>query len=116
MDRPQFLSKVVEWLRAGYPNGVPQQDHVPLFALLRRQLTPEEVERVSAELTADADWPAVISKIDAAVEITKIVDEMPHEDDIARVREFLRNAGWPFDDTPLPPPGGDAGAAEEDQP
>ena len=36
---PQFITSVVAWLRAGYPEGVPQQDYQPLFALLGSQLT-----------------------------------------------------------------------------
>jgi hypothetical protein len=30
------LAKVLGFLRAGYPEGVPGPDQVPLFALLRR--------------------------------------------------------------------------------
>ena len=50
VDRPQFLKRVVEWLRAGYPNGVPQDDYIPLVALLRRQLSDAEAESVSTDL------------------------------------------------------------------
>ena len=32
------LSAIVDFLRVGYPEGVPQQDYIPLLALLRRQL------------------------------------------------------------------------------
>ena len=39
MDRPQFLDNIMSWLRAGYPNGVPGNDYLPLFALLRRQVS-----------------------------------------------------------------------------
>jgi Protein of unknown function (DUF3349) len=31
-----------KFLRAGYPEGVPQHDYLPLFALLARKLTSEE--------------------------------------------------------------------------
>jgi len=102
VDRPQLLRKVVEWLRAGYPNGVPQGDYIPLVALLRRQLSGEELDHVTAELIDDSlHQLEPISKIDAGVKITKVTDELPHEADIARVRELLFAGGWPFDDEPL---------------
>ena len=28
------IQRIVDWLRAGYPNGIPERDYVPLFALL----------------------------------------------------------------------------------
>ncbi|GAA3699895.1 DUF3349 domain-containing protein [Gordonia hankookensis] len=102
MDRPQFLQRIVEWLRAGYPDGVPQGDYIPLVALLRRQLTEDEVQEVSVDLIAESPPPPEpISKIDAAVRITKVTHELPHEADIARVRSHLEASGWPFDDSPL---------------
>ncbi|MGV9712240.1 DUF3349 domain-containing protein [Gordonia sp. NPDC003424] len=104
MDRPQFLRRIVDWLRAGYPNGVPQEDYIPLVAILRRQLSEDEVQEVSAELIAEsAPPPEPISKIDAGVKITKVTHELPHDDDVARVRAHLEAAGWPFDDAPLDP-------------
>ena len=34
MTGPSLVKKVVNWLRAGYPSGVPGPDRVPLLALL----------------------------------------------------------------------------------
>lgn len=105
-DRP-LVARIVEWLRAGYPNGVPQHDYVPLLALLRRQLTEDEVQRVSGELISESTLPPEpISKIDAGVKITRVTDELPHDDDIDRVRRYLHTAGWPFDNAPLHPDSG----------
>ncbi len=102
MDRPQLLMKVVEWLRAGYPNGVPQGDYIPLVALLRRQLSDDELDQVTSDLIDDSlRHLEPISKIDAGVKITKVTDELPHAVDSARVRQLLVVAGWPFDDEPL---------------
>ena len=41
------LSDVVGWLRQGYPQGVPDGDYIPLFALLGRHLTDEEVREIA---------------------------------------------------------------------
>ena len=32
-----FLTKIVAWLQAGYPDGIPATDRVPLLALLSRR-------------------------------------------------------------------------------
>ena len=37
------MARVVGWLRAGYPDGVPQQDYVALLGILHRQLTDDEI-------------------------------------------------------------------------
>ena len=103
MDRPAFLKSVIDWLRAGYPNGVPQGDYIPLVALLRRQLTEDEVKSVAVSLINEAPPADEISKIDAGVEITKVTEELPAESDVARVRAVLEGAGWPFNDHPLGP-------------
>ncbi|HEY9314809.1 DUF3349 domain-containing protein [Williamsia sp.] len=112
MDRPQFLTKVVSWLREGYPNGVPSSDYLPLFALLRRQLSEEEVTSVSHELIKSGQMidnrPEPITSIDAGVLITKITDELPLEADVERIRKHLESKGWPFSLTPLTDPAGNS--------
>lgn len=109
MDRPAFLHAVVRWLREGYPEGVPRGDYLPLLALLRRQLTEDEIGQVALEL-ADPASRAPISRIDVGVEISKVTQELPRQEDIDRVRQKLEKADWPFDDQPLR---SDAPAASE---
>lgn len=102
-DKTSKLAAVVAWLRAGYPNGVPEHDYVPLFALLRRQLTVDEISEVATTLSRAAHPDDTIDRIDTGVEISKITDEAPRDEDVARVRITLEGAGWPFDDQPLAP-------------
>ncbi|MGC0364548.1 hypothetical protein ABH922_002532 [Rhodococcus sp. 27YEA15] len=97
MALPPLLASILGWLRAGYPNGFPEQDYVPLIALLRRQLSDDEVAELSAALLAEYPIPA--DPIDIGVLITKFTDSMPHEADVARVREHLIEGGWPVDET-----------------
>ncbi|MGU3293287.1 DUF3349 domain-containing protein [Williamsia sp. M5A3_1d] len=100
MDRPQLMRSIMNWLRAGYPHGVPQQDYVPLMALLRRQLTDDEVHEIADLLVAEVDSDPAhepISPVDVGVLITKVTDEMPSQDDVERVRRLLEEAGWQFD-------------------
>ena len=94
MSLPPFLTSIVGWLRAGYPNGVPEQDYIPLFALLTRRLSEDEVDAVADALVEEGDLP--IEKTDIQVLITKVTDELPLESDVDRVRSILAAGGWPL--------------------
>jgi replicative DNA helicase len=90
----RFLDTIVAWLRAGYPEGVPPTDYVPLLALLSRRLTTDEVKAVAGELTRRGEF----DRVDIGVLITQITDALPSPDDIARVQERLAAKGWPLDE------------------
>jgi len=90
----RFLANIVAWLTAGYPEGVPGPDRVPLFALLKRRLTDDEVKAVAQELIDQGK----IDPVDIGVLITQITDEPPTPEDIERVRAKLAAKGWPLDD------------------
>lgn len=100
---PPFLNAIIDWLRAGYPDGVPESDYIPLLALLRRRLSDDEVRQIAAELAGTGDLPA--DKTDIQVMITKITNEMPSEADVLRVQTRLEAHAWPQDGpTPEGPP------------
>lgn len=91
--RPGLITRVVDWLRADYPAGLPAQDFVPLLALLRRRLADEEVRAVAARLVENGVLPA--DRVDIGTAIAQVTDDLPSEADIARVQSFLRQQGWP---------------------
>jgi Protein of unknown function (DUF3349) len=93
MALPSFLRQIVDWMRAGYPDGVPAVDYIPLFALLGSQLTEEEVQEIGSELesSSDPDSAEVIREA-----IKTVTHERPQEADIARVRSRLAAGGWPL--------------------
>jgi hypothetical protein len=93
MALPAFLAKIVSWLRAGYPDGVPEHDYVPLFALLGSQLTGDEVTLIAGELAFSSapDSAEEIKKAASAITGTAVSDS-----DIARVRSRLAAGGWPL--------------------
>jgi Protein of unknown function (DUF3349) len=93
MAPADFVTKIVGWLRAGYPEGVPQQDYQPLFALLGSQLTNDEVTLVADDLAFAAD-PQSAEAIKKA--IANITHTPVHDSDIARVRSHLAAGGWPL--------------------
>ena len=96
MALSEVLARVVGFLRAGYPEGVPAHDYVPLLALLRRRLTDDEVIAVTAEALARRDVP--VDATDVRVAITKITNEMPSPEDTERVKQRLAAVGWPVSD------------------
>jgi hypothetical protein len=90
----KFLAKIVAWITAGYPDGVPGPDRVPLLALLQRRLSDDEVKAVAKDLMGRGEF----DEVDIGVLITEMTDELPTPDDIERVRDRLAAKGWPLDD------------------
>lgn len=86
------IQSVVLFLREGYPEGVPIHDYQPLFALLRRQLSPDEVALVARELASSGD-AATTDAIEAAIRSASTV--VPTDADIARVQAHLSAGGSP---------------------
>ncbi len=89
-----FLARIAAWLTAGYPEGVPGPDRVPLMALLTRRLSNDEVSTVAQDLMNRGEF----DHIDIGVLITQTTDGLPRDDDIERVRARLAAQGWPLDD------------------
>ena len=90
------FGSVLNWLKAGYPNGVPDSDYIPLLAVLARRLSSDEVRAIAGEIRRSDQSPA--DNVDIGVLITKITSEMPREEDVRRVRSKLAGAGWPLAD------------------
>jgi hypothetical protein len=90
----RFLTSIVAWLHAGYPEGIPPTDFFPLLAVLSRRLTNDEVKAVAGELMRRGDF----DQIDIGTLITQITDELPSPEDVQRVRQRLAVKGWPLDD------------------
>ncbi|WP_433730717.1 DUF3349 domain-containing protein [Nocardia sp. CA-129566] len=98
--RPNLLGRVIGWLRAGYPQGIPRSDYVALFAVLHRHLTDYEVVAIAEELV-DSNPDSQISHADIEAAIARMAMEQPNAHDIARVASHLAAGGWPLA-TPLP--------------
>lgn len=89
----RFLTGIVSWLRSGYPNGVPENDYLPILALLARRLSGEEVIQVARQLK-NLPQPGFV---DIGSEIIRITDQLPAPSDVERVRAKLAAHGWPLD-------------------
>jgi hypothetical protein len=87
------LHSILTWLRAGYPEGLPPTDYLPLFALLGTQVTNEDLHAIADELASESD-PQSATAIKNA--ITEVMNVQPNEADVARVRSRLAAGGWPL--------------------
>jgi hypothetical protein len=97
MALSDVLMRVVGFLRAGYPEGVPPRDFIPLLALLRRRLSDDDVITVATEVISGRNIP--VDGTDVRVAITKLTDEMPSPEDTERVKQRLAAVGWPVSDS-----------------
>jgi hypothetical protein len=84
------VDRFVAFIRAGYPQGVPQRDYRPLLALLRRRLCDDELVELAGELVAHGELKLNIDIADIGVAITRITDELPSAADLERVQHRLR--------------------------
>jgi hypothetical protein len=95
-----LLGSIVNWLRAGYPEGVPGPDRVPLLALLRATpLTEDQIKEVVRNITAGGSTALA----DGAIgndEIEAFISDVTHHDagseNVNRVAAKLAAAGWPL--------------------
>ena len=95
MSLSDVVARMVAFVRAGYPHGVPETDYIPLLALLRRRLSDDEVTAVATQLAARGEMN--IDSADIGVAITRITDEIPSPADLERVQRRLDTIGWPTD-------------------
>lgn len=107
-ENTSVVGRVLNWLEAGYPDGVPRQDRFPLVALLKRRLTEEQTLACITDLTAPraraqrgegpitVDDPITADEIHALVQ--RQLSEEPSPEDVRRVSARLAAGGWPLAD------------------
>jgi Protein of unknown function (DUF3349) len=119
-NHPHFLRSVVRWLQAGYPEGVPGPDRVPLLALLRSTpLSADQLKEVVNNLTSKGSPAAADGVIDGneiAESIAELINHDAGPENVRRVAATLAAAGWPLagiDVSEVIPGDEDGEAAEE---
>ena len=97
-EHSSVITRILRWLEAGYPEGIPRQDRFPLIALLRRRLTDEQTQEIITELT-DPRSSLLVEPI-SADQIETLIErallEPASAEDVARVSARLAAAGWPL--------------------
>lgn len=94
------FSRLLGWLTAGYPDGIPPQDRFAVVALLKRRLSDHEVKQIVHELTggeSSAGTDRVITDAEIATLSHRVLSERPGENDLHRVSARLAAAGWPLE-------------------
>lgn len=97
-----LLSRALGWLTVGYPEGIPPTDRFAVVALLKRQLTDDQIHQIVDALTAGSASVRTEGYIsDAEIEelTRRVMSEEPNADDLARVTARLAAAGWPLEGT-----------------
>lgn len=93
--RPGVISRVVSWLRAGYPEGVPTGDYVALLGVLRRRLREEEIQEIVEQLAGQQSLDVTPERVRELIQEYSLQD--PHDGDIERVTALLAATGYPVE-------------------
>ena len=93
-ETSKVLDSVLNWLRAGYPQGVPPKDYYPLLALLTRTLSEEEVVQAARTVLLQGEEPVTAEQIQEA--IRQVAEKEPTEDELHQVAARLASVGWPL--------------------
>ena len=98
LEHKHWLLRFIEWLRIGYPAGVPDGDAGAIMYVLKQDLREEDIDRIAATLVAKQDThreqgkPITEQEIHRYIETT--MSQTPTKDDLARVRAKLHDGGF----------------------
>jgi hypothetical protein len=92
------VGKVLNWLKAGYPEGIPQRDFPSVLMVLRRNLTEAEIESIADNLALDSisngSVPVTADQVREMIRDHAFQTATP--DDVLRVSAVLARGGWPL--------------------
>ncbi|HNM84117.1 MAG: DUF3349 domain-containing protein [Mycobacterium sp.] len=93
-ETSKLLDSVLNWVRAGYPQGVPPKDYYPVLALLTRTLSEDEVVQAARAVLLQGDEPVTVEQIQDA--IRQVAEKEPTEEEMHQVAARLASVGWPL--------------------
>ena len=92
------ISRILDWLKAGYPEGVPPNDWPPVLGVLRRTLEESDIESIADDLAyqcvSNGVEPVTADQIREMVKSHAFQHSTP--EDLARVSAKLAAGGWPL--------------------
>ena len=98
-DKPSFPVRVLNWLRQGYPSGIPNQDTFALFFVLERELTEADLRELAELIIAEGDATTLRAKPITREAIARLIEHVhnqpPEEEDITRIQHMLNEQGFP---------------------
>ena len=92
------VSRVLNWLKAGYPEGIPQRDFPSVLMVLHRNLTDVEIESIADELALESisKGSEPVSSEDIRAMVRDRTFQTATPDDLLRVSAVLARGGWPL--------------------
>jgi hypothetical protein len=96
MTEQNFFESVLNWLHAGYPEGVPPKDYFPLLALLKRSLSEEEVVKAARAVLKQSDGDAPVTDHRIAEAVRAVIEKQPNPEEMHQVAARLALVGWPL--------------------
>jgi hypothetical protein len=92
------ISKMLTWLRAGYPEGIPQRDFPSVLLVLQQNLSDVDIEAVADDLALQSvsNGSAPVSADQIRAMVHDHTFQPATDDDLRRVSAVLAQGGWPL--------------------
>lgn len=93
-----IIAKILGWLKAGYPEGIPAQDIPSVLLVLRRNLTDADLESIADDLVAQSisAGSEPITADDIRTAVREHLYQNSTDEDVRRVSAVLASGGWPL--------------------
>lgn len=92
------ITRILNWLKSGYPEGIPQRDVPSVLLVLRRSLSDADVESIADNLAlqsiSNGSEPVTAAQIREMVRNHAFQSATP--EDLRRVSAVLAHGGWPL--------------------
>ncbi|WP_197378268.1 DUF3349 domain-containing protein [Mycolicibacterium mengxianglii] len=96
-DNQNVFEKVVAWLNAGFPEGVPPKDHFALLALLKRTLSEDDVVAAARSILKSGDRVSPVTEDQIRGAIHDLIAKEPNPEEMHQVSARLASVGWPLE-------------------
>jgi hypothetical protein len=92
------IARMLTWLRAGYPEGIPQRDFPSVLLVLQQNLSEADIEAIADDLAlqsvSNGSSPVSAEQIRAMVRDRTF--QAATDEDLRRVSAVLAQGGWPL--------------------
>ncbi len=95
-----IVTRAINWLRRGYPQGVPSHDNIAVLYVLKRHLSNEDIEAVIKEMIDASPQDSPTRRFtDKQIRdyIRDSAHQVPNPEDIERVKTRLTESGFPVE-------------------
>lgn len=96
MANASLFESAINWIRKGYPEGIPPTDFPPLLALLTKVLDEDQIMRVCMELAAEQGIGNPLTEEQIRNAVAKVSDQPPSDYEVNQVASRLAAVGWPL--------------------